>query len=209
MILIIMIFLAYFGAHVFIWWKGMMGSCGYVRVMTVIAPVVSLIVVYGMTKLNNLVFSLTPKYGKIITKTLTTLLIINTIYTPYRYYSYRYPLAISEEQEEYHKLLDWYKNQNFEQRTKIYLYPYFSIIADIDPYNQKEHLDFWASSLQFTKKGDILIWDSHFGPNESGTPLADLESNKSWKKINKIIPEHTLLTMNNQPFEIHVFEKIE
>ena len=209
MLLIVMIFLAYFGAHVFIWWKGMMGSCGYVRVMIVIAPIVSLIVVYGMKRLNDLTTLMTPKYGKAITKTLILLLIINTIYTPYRYYGYRYPLAISEEQEQYHKLLDWYNNQDFENRTKIYLYPYFSIIADIDPYNQKEHLDFWASSLEYTKKGDILIWDSHFGPNESGTPLANLESNKSWNKIHKIIPKQTILTMNDRAFEIHVFEKVD
>jgi hypothetical protein len=209
MLLIVMIFLAYFGAHVFIWWKGMMGSCGYVRVMIVIAPIVSLIVVYGMKRLNDLATTITPKYGKAMTKTLILLLIINAIYTPYRYYGYRYPLAISEEQEQYQKLLDWYNNQDFENRTKIYLYPYFSIIADIDPYNQKEHLDFWASSLQYTKKGDILIWDSHFGPNESGTPLANLESNKSWNKIHKIIPKQTILTMNNRAFEIHVFEKVD
>ena len=146
---------------------------------------------------------------KNISKIIILLLIINTIYTPYRYHDYRYPLAISKEQEQYHKLLSWYENQDFENRTKIYLYPYFSIIAGIDPYNQKEHLDFWASSLQFSKKGDILIWDSHFGPNESGTPLADLESDKSWNKIHNIIPEKTFLTMNDQPFEIHVFEKVD
>ena len=209
MLLIIMIFLTYFGAHVFIWWKGMMGSCGYVRVMTVIAPIVSIIVVYGMNKLNQLFFKMFPKFGKNISKIIILLLIINTIYTPYRYHDYRYPLAISKEQEQYHKLLSWYENQDFENRTKIYLYPYFSIIAGIDPYNQKEHLDFWASSLQFSKKGDILIWDSHFGPNESGTPLADLESDKSWNKIHNIIPEKTFLTMNDQPFEIHVFEKVD
>jgi hypothetical protein len=209
MLLIIMIFLTYFGAHVFIWWKGMMGSCGYVRVMTVIAPIVSIIVVYGMNKLNQLFFNMFPKFGKNISKIIILLLIINTIYTPYRYHDYRYPLAISKEQEQYHKLLSWYDNQDFENRTKIYLYPYFSIIAGIDPYNQKEHLDFWASSLQFSKKGDILIWDSHFGPNESGTPLADLESDKSWNKIHNIIPEKTFLTMNDKPFEIHVFEKVD
>jgi hypothetical protein len=187
----------------------MMGSCGYVRVMTVIAPIVSIIVVYGMNKLNQLFFKMFPKFGKNISKIIILLLIINTIYTPYRYHDYRYPLAISKEQEQYHKLLSWYDNQDFENRTKIYLYPYFSIIAGIDPYNQKEHLDFWASSLQFSKKGDILIWDSHFGPNESGTPLADLESDKSWNKIHNIIPEKTFLTMNDQPFEIHVFEKVD
>ena len=71
------------------------------------------------------------------------------------------------------------------------------------------YLEFWASSLQFTKKGDILIWDSHFGPNESGTPLIELETSRSWKKLKEIIPDKPIITMNNQNFEIHVFEKMD
>ena len=208
-LLLIAIFLLYFGAHVYIWWKGMMGSCGYVRVMTVIAPVVSLIVVYGLDRVNAGVTKVRDQGVKKVFNVLVFLFMINTIYAPYRYYAYRYPLEISEEQKLYHALLKWYETQDYSGRTKIYLYPYFSIIANIDPYDKNQHLEFWASSLQFSKKGDILIWDSHFGPNESGTSLQQLEDNKVWKKIHQIIPQQPFITMNNIPFEIHVFEKIE
>ena len=106
-------------------------------------------------------------------------------------------------------LNNWYQKQGFEERTKLYLYPYFSIIANINPYNQAEHLELWKSSLQWTKKGDILIWDGHFGPNESGLPLDTLKSKKEWKEIHAVIPAKPIATLNNEAFEIHVFEKVE
>lgn len=207
--LLLSIFILYFLAHSFIWWQGMMGSCGYVRVMVVIAPIASIAVVYGMNSIEYILRSYLPKTASSIQMILLVVLSLNAIYVPYRYYAYKYPLAISEEQEEYTKLAEWYNSSEYVDRTTIFLYPYFSIIADIDPYNQSEHLDLWASTLQYTKKGDIIIWDSHFGPNESGIPLSQLQNDKNWVQIHSIIPEKDILTLNDARFEIHVFEKIK
>lgn len=208
--LVVLIFILYFAAHAFIWWQGMMGSCGYVRVMAVIAPLAAIIASYGVNQFLQLIQQWLPHpVHQLLTKTVVVFLLVNSFYVPYRYYAYKYPLTISEEQGQYVKLSDWYKQQDLEERTKIYLYPYFSLLVDIDPYNQDEHLDLWASTLQFTKKGDIIIWDGHFGPNECGIPLESLESNKNWKKIHSIIPAERIVTLNDGTFEIHVFEKIK
>jgi len=202
-------FVLYFAAHVFIWWKGMMGSCGYVRVMTVIAPLASIIALYGINYLTSSLEKRVSKYSKLLTFGILIFIVLNAFYVPIRYYKYKYPLQISAEQEQYVKLAKWYNTQAFEERTKLYLYPYFSIIADIDPYNQKEHLELWKSSLQYTKTGDIIIWDSHFGPNECNLPLDTLSSNPHWKEIHSIIPSQPIETINRANFEIHVFEKTE
>ncbi|MDB4160877.1 hypothetical protein N9772_00735 [Bacteroidia bacterium] len=207
--LILLCFALYFGSHVGIWWFGKMGSCGYVRVMVVIAPLASILMVYGF----NYLFKNNDTYigarAKIVRQFTLLFLVINTFYVPYRYYSYKYPMQISAEQAEYLKLAVWYETHDFQARRKIYLYPYFSILADINPYDQKEHLDFWASSLQYTREGDILIWDGHFGPHESGTSLESLETDPSWNKIYSIVPAIPIITLNNKEFEIHVFEKIK
>lgn len=207
--LIVLSFCLYFAAHVFIWWRGMMGSCGYVRVMTVIAPLGSIIAVYGIHYFSQWDQFLKQKHSKSVLLLFTVFVSLNAMHAPFRYYSYKYPLAISEEQAEYEKLAEWYKKQGFEERTKLYLYPYFSIIANIDPYNQDEHLELWKSSLEFTKKGDILIWDVHFGPNESNIPLDSLRAKSEWKEIHSIIPQVPIPTLNNANFEIHVFEKMQ
>lgn len=207
--LIFLSFGLYFAAHAFIWWKGMMGSCGYVRVMTVIAPLASILALIALNFLLAIVKRFSKRNYETISYVLLSFVVINAFYVPNRYYSYKYPLQISEEQQQYVKLADWYALQDFEDRTKLYLYPYFSLIADIDPYNQQEHLDLWKSSLEFTKKGDILIWDSHFGPNESNLPLDSLRLKPEWKQIYSVIPETAIPTLNNVNFEIHVFEKIE
>lgn len=203
--LLFAVFVGYFGAHAFIWWQGMMGSCGYVRVMSVIAAPAALLSVYSL----NQVFTLLPTGIKWLKTVVLLSIAINAFWAPYRYYAYKYPLQISAEQQEYVKLAKWYNTQPFEDRTKLYLYPYFSIIAGINPYDQSEHLELWKSSLQWTKKGDILIWDGHFGPNESGIPLDTLLANPNWKRIHRIIPDTPILTLNDYHFEIHVFEKVK
>lgn len=207
--LIVISFILYFGSHVMIWWLGKMGSCGYVRVMVVIAPLGAIIMVYAIHTLAKKMFYSLGGGITLLTQLSILFIVINSIYTPYRYYAYKYPLQITEEQKEYVKLADWYKKQNYTDRRKIYLYPYFSLIAEINPYDKEEHLDFWASSLDYTKKGDILIWDSHFGPYESGTPLHSLEVDSTWQRIYAMIPSEPIYTTNNKQFEIHVFEKIK
>ena len=186
-----------------------MGSCGYVRVMTVIAPMAAILVSSALQKLVHLRPIQQLKNLKLYTNLFLLFLVINTIYVPYRYYAYKYPLAISAEQEQYVKVADWYEKKGLKNRTKIILYPYFSIIANIDPYDKNQLLEFWESSFQYSEKGDILFWDSHFGPNECNTPLARLEDDPQWKKIHSVIPRYKISTVNDVPFEIHVFEKIE
>jgi hypothetical protein len=207
--LVIACFALYFASHSFIWYKGMMGSCGYIRVMAVIAPLGSLIAVYFLHNFFNYLKDRHGKIGKYLSVGIVVLVIAHVIYVPFRYYSYKYPLTITAEQEQFEILNDWYQKQGFEDRTKLYLYPYFSIIADIDPYNQDEHLELWKSSLQWSKKGDILIWDGHFGPNESGLPLDTLKQNPDWTQIHSVVPQTPFKTLNNHDFEIHVFEKIK
>jgi hypothetical protein len=209
LLLVLAVFISYFLAHVLIWWLGMMGSCGYIRVMTVIAPMVAILVSFALQKLVHLRLIQQLKNLKLYTNLFLLFLVINTIYVPYRYYAYKYPLAISAEQEQYVKVADWYEKKGLKNRTKIVLYPYFSIIANIDPYDKNQLLEFWESSFQYSKKGDILFWDSHFGPNECNTPLARLEDDPQWKKIHSVIPRYKISTVNDVPFEIHVFEKIE
>lgn len=207
--LILLSFALYFGSHVAIWWLGKMGSCGYVRVMVVIAPLASIIVVYGLNRLFIMSISILAPRSKIFKNTILVLVTINAVYTPYRYYAYKYPLHVSAEQNEYIKLAKWYKESKLRDRRKIYLYPYFSLLADINPYDQTQHLEFWASSLQYTEVGDILIWDGHFGPHESGTPLSSLENDSTWQKIHSQVPSKTIITLNDKEFEIHVFEKLK
>ena len=209
LLLVLAVFISYFLAHVLIWWLGKMGSCGYVRVMTVIAPMAAILVSSALQKLVHLRPIQQLKNLKLYTNLFLLFLVINTIYVPYRYYAYKYPLAISAEQEQYVKVADWYEKKGLKNRTKIILYPYFSIIANIDPYDKNQLLEFWESSFQYSKKGDILFWDSHFGPNECNTPLARLEDDPQWKKIHSVIPRYKISTVNDVPFEIHVFEKIE
>ena len=161
---------------------------------------VAILVSFALQKLVHLRLIQQLKNLKLYTNLFLLFLVINTIYVPYRYYAYKSPLAISAEQEQYVKVADWYEKKGLKNRTKIILYPYFSIIANIDPYDKNQ---LSAASDVYKRQ------DSHFGPNECNTPLARLEDDPQWKKIHSVIPRYKISTVNDVPFEIHVFEKIE
>ena len=208
--LILLTFSLYFASHAAIWYLGKMGSCGFVRVMVVIAPLGAMLAAYFAEHAGEF---LHQKFGKIASKLFNVtviLTLVHAVWIPYRFYGYKYPFELTQEQQQYVKLYEeWYQYQAFDNRTKLYLYPLFSILADIDPYDQKQHLELWRSSLQWSKKGDILIWDGHFGPNEGQLPLDTLKARPEWEHIYSVIPEQPMKTLNDYDFEIHVFEKIK
>lgn len=195
------IFISYFGIHSLIWGLGMMGSCGYIRVMVVIAPIAALMAAYGFEQLKS-------KLNSTISSMLSIGLILIAIAEPIKYYNYKYPIGISEEQELYEEFNKWYQESEYLERTKVYMYPYFSMIADIDPWDRAQHDELWSSSLPFYKKGDLIIWDGHFGPNEAGIPLSQLQDDPQYKFIKAFKPQKEIKTLNNYSFEIYVFEKL-
>lgn len=206
--IIIFSFVLYFATHSIIWWQGMMGSCGYIRVMTVIAPLSGIIAVYGLNSLFTFLKSKTTFIPNTLFSVVIVIIVLNTVYVPFRYYTYKYPLGISQEQQKYEELLLWYNGQNYADNTSFYFYQYFTIIADLNPYDKTKHIDLWATNMQYAKKGDVLIWDSHFGPNECGIPLIELQQDTTWYNVKSIVPTTPIPTVNGVNFEIHVFEKM-
>lgn len=194
-------FISYFGIHSVIWAAGMMGSCGYIRVMVVIAPIAAILSAFALDQL-------TKRTPKVFNSILLTVLCTIAVIEPIKYYNYKYPISISDEQELYVELNEWLQNSEYKERTLVYMYPYLSMIADIDPWDRSEHEELWASSLPFYKKGDILVWDGHFGPNEAGIPLEQLKSDPNYKLIQEFKPSNRVETLNGFAFEIYVFEKL-
>lgn len=194
------LFLSYFGIHSVIWAMGMMGSCGYIRVMVVIAPLAAILAAMAF---DSIAAKIKLKWKNL----LLLLLVLNSIYAPIRYYRYKYPLQLSQEQKLYVELNNWLQQSEYKHRTLAYMYPYLSVIADIDPWDRKQHEELWMSSVPLYKKGDLLIWDGHFGPNEAAIPLDYLLSHQDYTLIKHFIPLHSFKTLNNYNFEIYVFEK--
>jgi len=198
------IFWLYFGVHSFIWWKGMMGSCGYSRVMIVISPLMALLSVYALNVLSKK-FTAWRNYLMI---TLIALLLISANHSM-RFVSRNMPYDISNEQKEFVKVAEWLKTYDRGDNMVFFLYPYLNILADIDPYD-KQHFEFlWSFDFDYSPVGSILIWDGHFGPNECRIPLNKLKDNPDFVLVKSFVPNKPFVTLNDYPFEIHVFKRVK
>ncbi len=198
------IFWLYFGVHSFIWWKGLMGSCGYTRVMIVITPLMALIGVYA----TSIVCQYYSRFKKIMLLAVVAMLIISASHA-LTFIKRNLPFQISKEQVEFVKVAEWLKTVEYKNNMTYFLYPYLNILADINPY-EKRHFEFlWSFDFEYAPLGSLVIWDGHFGPNESQIPLKKLQNNADYKLIKSFIPEKPFTTSNQVPFEIHIFKRIK
>jgi hypothetical protein len=195
------IFCAYFAAHSIIWWKGWMGSAGLVRVMLVVSPLAALLAVQAIEYSSTF---LRERWKTVF----GFLFMVNAVYAPFKYNSYKYPLELSNEQKLYDQMLSWLQKQEFNTRTWAYMYPYLSLQTNRDPWNRNEHEELWMTSIPYYKEGTILIWDAHFGPNEAGIPLEMLLESENFRLIKSFKPKVQFKVLNNYDFEIYVFEKL-
>jgi len=205
------IFWLYFGVHSFIWWKGLMGSCGYSRVMIVITPLMALLGVYAV----NILISKFSTFKTTILVIVSGLLIISTSHA-HQFVKRNLPFEISDEQKEFVKVAYWLETYNHKDNMVYFLYPYLNILADIDPYDKKHFEFLWSFDFEYSPVGSLVIWDGHFGPNECQIPLykvADkpnyLMNNPDFILLKSFIPKKPFTTLGGYPFEIHVFKKVK
>jgi hypothetical protein len=63
-------------------------------------------------------------------------------------------------------------------------------------------------SLGFVPDSSIVVWDSHFGPNENGIPLDSLILNKRFKLLKVFEPVKELTTLGGKKYEVMAFLKL-
>lgn len=198
------VFFSYLLVHSYIWWKGMMGSCGYTRVMVVITPIAALLSVYGV---NQATLAL-KRYRLVFLSLVLAVLLVST-WQSVQHFRYIFPLQISKEQQQFERVAKWLNSYPHQNSRKYFLYPYLNILCKIDPYDRNQFDFLWGFDFQYAPVGCLVIWDAHFGPNEGGIKLEELKSNKSFQLVKSFIPEEKFTTVNNLPFEIYIFKKVK
>lgn len=114
---------------------------------------------------------------------------------------------MSEEEELFQDVALWYKNQDVSGNATVYLNSYFSVVGDINPYDNTQHFQLYSSGIQRIKSGDIVIWDAHFCPNEGGVPKATFMENPEYEYLKTFKPKERYITLNDYEYEVLVFRK--
>lgn len=197
-ILVLGSFLTYYVAHSIFWWKGIVGSLGLLRVIAAVSPMAAIIASAGAMAILQLNLN-----EKIKTALLFGLMAWH-IYQPIKLN--KPPI----EPDAFHNALiktgDFIEENKLGDRKFIYGYPLLTVILNVDHYNQDQHISIDGCDkidpVSTLKKGDIVIWDSHFGA-ESGRPL-DLFLKHPSMKLIKYFRE----PIGDGSFEIYLMEKV-
>jgi hypothetical protein len=194
----------YFLAHTVLWWQGMWASLGLGRVMFVIAGPVSLMAVRSV---EDITLQIKPMQRKIL---LTAIIVLTLAMPPtVRYFQLQEIMIFPElgEEERQNKRVAEYlqKNYKISQQKFFAAHPYFNLLLDLDPFatHQVETLN----QLERAVKGDIIVWDGHFGPNEMKIPKERVDHDTTLTLLEVFRPERDFYTLNNYLYEIRLYQK--
>lgn len=175
LLLLLLVFLpafTYILAHSFVYWRGMGGALGLDRIMSAVVPLAAVLGVAGF----NLLVKRYSIAGKII-------LIIGFVWISFYMVKevndyYHLPLKPGPHENALERVSDWIEEQDLVGNTKVYYYhPYAIHALGLDPFdNEKsgEQIPVNEVTGPVIRDGGIIIWDTHFGPNEGRMPLDTL-----------------------------------
>ncbi len=189
----------YFIAHSVFWWKGWFGSAGLIRVMAGIAPLFAFPALRGV----NAILSVWDS------KILKAAILIAVVIMPFK--QNKFPRQFDYEEATLDKACKWIAENNLSSKKIVYSHPFVVFRAGKDPFDSHSASEFFILNGQApelsVENGDLIIWDSHFSPNEGKIPLTEFSENRNFRLLNSFSSDMSV-TPKDKKFEVYVFEKI-
>ncbi len=193
--------IGYFAAHSFVWWQGMGGSLGLVRVMGGVIPLAAITGIKGI----QFLFEKVKKEQVVV-----VLLLFISVAQVYLFFGQnRFPLKASKVNLLIEESAEFLQREKYEGRI-FYFNPDFAFLLGLDPYDSSSNGWFFGDKIQPSNSlefGDILIWDAHFGPNEGGTSYETMEKDPWLQKIKTFLPEEKITVLGGYDYAIHIYRK--
>lgn len=199
-LLLLLPFFTYLAFHSILYWKALGGSMGLDRVLTAVLPLAALIALKGFQGIIQ-VF----KTNCFLRSFFTILILIWVVIFPFRIYPYPYPL--SPEEETIKAAVAWFKTSPYNKKTVYYTDNNVPYYLGIDPYQKSPavcHLFGDAKYLDTIPEGSILVWDAHFGANESKIPLDSLLGNDRQQVIGYFRPLQPWITFGGHNYDCYI-----
>ncbi len=196
-LLILMLIIIFGAAHSYAWWKGIGGAYGLLRLMAVITPLIAFMALEGVSFFFE-IFKIKERLKSIIVLVLGIFIIVIP------FLKFELPVKMEPNQ----KLIKEIANYTVENEDpeKIYYYdPVFAHFAGIDPYNEETSV--WGITNPedpglYLTDGDLLVWDSHFGPNEGKTPFEKVSLDSTFVLLKEV---RTMLD-NDVEYSIYLYK---
>ena len=196
--------------HSILWWKGLKGSLGLVRVIATSAPLVVLCVLVPIVRVGALVI----KDGvrrKVITTIAVASYIVIAVFSfitvqPIPVEPWPYDRFVRTVGEHVAELED-------DHGRVIYFHPTLGYYAGLDPYDATSARLCWGFDTTLSDLGllpnDLIVWDAHFAPNEGSTPLSMLLDRADLELVELMVPEERMEVLGGRTFEVYLFARRE
>lgn len=198
---------AYFVAHSYFWYNGIWGSFGLTRVLVVLVPYTSLIVLYGINTLSSL------QKKEIINNITVSVLCLLIVSVPVlskteNGFNFKKTLNPNHLQKVQEAATSWYKANLPKGKTIYTSAVYVNLLLNLDQFDTTQ--TYWAHGYgPFMKPGDYLFWDSWYGVVESDVKYETLISNKSLREVKCFDKSDIIDGDPNEKYRMCIFEKIE
>jgi hypothetical protein len=204
--LVVLIFMPmgfFLAFHSFLWWKGLGGSLGSIRIMVCVIPLASIFVLLGFNRLVNALSS-----DKVLRKLTFYSIPLLIILLPYN--SFSIPFKFDPLERSLADACLFVKELN-KDNSKIHYYdPLIVHLLDENPYDTthvRQYLPDIQKPSTSLKEGTFIIWDAHFSPNEGRLPLNNLLQDKDLVMLKKFRPQETFIVLGGYEYEVYVFRK--
>ncbi len=197
-------FWGYFMAHTVLWWQGMWASLGLLRVMFVVAvPMVLL----ALIELNKFLDS-RPLIGSWKTINVIVVLLCGTAFGTNTLIlgAVGAPVEYGIEEAVLNEMKGWMKAEGVTTEGCVFAgHSYVSLALDRDPFDYTKMNQ--LRSFKYAQKGDLIVWDGHYGPNEENTPIEMLERDTTLMFLKEFRPEKEYRPLNDMPFYVRLYRK--
>ncbi len=93
----------------------------------------------------------------------------------------------------------------------FYLSPFITCSVNIDPFDTSKHSDLWSMDSQHPDldmpHGSIMIWDSHYGPNEGRIQSNTLMKDTDLTLLRIFKPDENFTTLGGFDYEVRIFSR--
>ncbi len=201
-LVIVLPFIVYFIFHSLLFWQASGYSTGRVRFISAVTPLAAVIAWWGYTLVNRF---LLKNWLRLLFFLVVSVWIILTSVK-----QYPIPPPLGREEVVIVEATDWLTAYRKPEQRLFYTDPRIPFYMGLNGFDKEACNCSWyfiPAGFQWFRPGDILIWESHFGPNECNTPLDTFKYHPDFRLIGHFEPPRPLVTLKNRLYEIYVFQR--
>jgi hypothetical protein len=201
---------SYFFAHSFIWYAGMMGSHGLIRVFMVVAPASALAAQFALHRIMTLDIRVLNQSLKVITAVLCAIIAYSGAGFPFPHTG-EATIQAYQGKSYWFEALDSIEKQGYSSYVLVHQIPELNVHLDLDPFEDPQKIQqsrtqyLWSldtrEGYDWFPENTIILWDNFHGRRDAPMPLDSLRALGTYtERFHLVHPEDSI-------YDVRVFVK--